>query len=133
MNAALLKGTALREVVRLFPGTSLGSLSRHRRNCLSGFPSSLELQKAPSRLAVFEAVMPSREEVAGGFANVRARFDELVEDAKARGQLSISVAALDGVRKTWADVARIAGHDRPGDTNVAVQRQHRPAGLDRGR
>ena len=44
----------------------------------------------------------------------------IVADAKAKGQLSISVAALDGLRKTWADTARLAGHDRPADTNIQV-------------
>ena len=74
----------------------------------------------PSRLAGIEAALPTREEVAGGFASIRSQLDGIVADAKARGQLSISVAALDGLRKAWADTARLAGHDRPADINVAV-------------
>ena len=61
------------------------------------------------------------EEVAGGFASVRRQLDEIVAVAKAKGQLSVSVAALDSLRKSWADVARLAGHDRPaGDTNIQL-------------
>lgn len=58
--------------------------------------------------------------MAGGFASIRSQLDGIVVDAKAKGQLSISVATLDGLRKTWADTARLAGHDRPADINVAV-------------
>ena len=37
------------------------------------------------------------------------------------GRLSVSVAALDSLRKSWADVARLAGHDRAvGDTNIQL-------------
>ena len=52
--------------------------------------------------------------------SIRSQLDGIVADAKAKGQLSISVAALDGLRKTWADTARLAGHDRPADTNIQV-------------
>ena len=52
--------------------------------------------------------------------HIRSQLDGIVADAKAKGQLSISVAALDGLRKTSADTARLAGHDRPADTNIQV-------------
>ena len=118
INRALLGGATLSEIARRY-GLALGSLHRHRSKCL-GLPTSQAVTAAPSRLAGIEAALPTREEVAGGFASIRSQLDGIVADAKAKGQLSISVAALDGLRKTWADTARLAGHDRPADTNIQV-------------
>ena len=118
INRALLGGATLSEIARRH-GLALGSLHRHRSKCL-GLPTSQAVTAAPSRLAGIEAALPTREEVAGGFASIRSQLDGIVADAKAKGQLSISVAALDGLRKTWADTARLAGHDRPADTNIQV-------------
>ena len=118
INRALLGGATLSEIARRY-GLALGSLHRHRSKCL-GLPTSQAVTAAPSRLAGIEAILPTREEVAGGFASIRWQLDTIVDAARAKGQLSISVAALDGLRKTWADTARLARHDRPADTNIQL-------------
>src|SRR3954469_6410988 len=118
INRALLGGATLSEIARRY-GLALGSVHRHRSKCL-GLPTSRAAIAAPSRLAGIEAALPTREEVAGGFASIRSQLDTIVDAARAKGQLSISVAALDGLRKTWADTARLAGHDRPVDTNIQL-------------
>src|SRR6478735_7291503 len=95
INRALLGGSTLSEIARRY-GLALGSLHRHRSKCL-GLPTSQAVTAAPSRLAGIEAALPTREEVAGGFASIRSQLDGIVADAKAKGQLSNSVAALDGL------------------------------------
>src|SRR6478672_6303412 len=59
INRALLGGATLSEAARLY-GLALGSLHRHRSNCL-GLPTSRAVTAAPSRLAGIEAAMPTRE------------------------------------------------------------------------
>ena len=66
INRALLGGATLSDMARRY-GLALGSLHRHRSNCL-GLPTSQSVTAAPSRLAGIEAALPTREEVAGGFA-----------------------------------------------------------------
>ena len=85
INRALLGGATLSETARRH-GLALGSLHRHRSKCL-GLPTSQAVTAAPSRLAGIEAVLPTREEVAGGFASIRSQLDGIVADAKAKGQL----------------------------------------------
>ena len=87
INRALLGGATLSETARRY-GLALGSLHRHRSKCL-GLPTSQAVTVAASRLAGIEAVLPTREEVAWGFASIRSQLDGIVADAKARGQLSI--------------------------------------------
>lgn len=130
INRALLGGATLSEIARRH-GLALGSLHRHRSNCLE-LPTSRAAVAAPSRLAGIEAVLPTREEVAGGFASIRSQLDAKVDAARAKGQLSISVAALDGLRKTWADTARLAGHDRPADLQVNVNTGRRSTSSSTG-
>ena len=67
INRALLGGATLSEIARRY-GLALGSLHRHRSKCL-GLPTSQAVTAAPSRLAGIEAALPTREEVAGGFAS----------------------------------------------------------------
>src|SRR3954453_21934817 len=89
INRALLGGATLSETARRH-GLALGSLHRHRSNCL-GLPTSKAVTAAPSRLAGIEAALPTRKEGAGAFAAIRSQLDRLVDAARAKGQLSISV------------------------------------------
>ena len=73
INRALLGGATLSEIARRY-GLALGSLHRHRSKCL-GLPTSQAVTAAPSRLAGIEAALPTREEVAGGFASIRSQLD----------------------------------------------------------
>ena len=118
LNKELLAGAPLVPTARKY-GIAQASLQRHRNKCLGALPIAAARQV--NTISVLQAALPSREEVAGGFASVRRQLDEIVDVARAKGQLSVSVAALDSLRKSWADVARLAGHDRPaGDTNIQL-------------
>jgi carbon monoxide dehydrogenase subunit G len=54
---------------------------------------------------------------------LRNRIDEIVAQAQQEGLLSIAIHGLNSIRQTLDSVARLAGHDRAGGTeiNVAVR------------
>ena len=82
INRALLGGATLSEIARRH-SLALGSLHRHRSKCL-GLPTSRAAIAAPSRLAGIEAALPTREEVAGGFALIRSQLDGIVDAPRPR-------------------------------------------------
>jgi len=98
------------------------SLHRHRANCLKLGPSQAIKQEA-ARGSAAVALLPSKEDLGGAYFELRDRIDQIVAQAQAEGSLKTALAGLNSIRHTLDSLARLAGHDRSGGTeiNVAVQ------------
>lgn len=97
------------------------SLHRHRKNCLR-LASSNAIMKETSRSTAALASLPSKEELNGGYVDLRVHIDEIVAQAKAEGSLQIALSGLNSLRHALDSQSRLAGFDRQGtEVNVAVQ------------
>jgi hypothetical protein len=125
---ALAKGETLLSIGNRF-GLSQAGLSRHTTSCLK--ISMEEARDARKKLrpqlphaaaatgqVIVDAILPTRENLIGRLERLSERVDELAETAKVEGRDGVALAGLSEIRKTIADIGRIAGIDRP---TVAVQ------------
>jgi hypothetical protein len=98
------------------------SLHRHRTNCLK-LGSSNRIMKEAARGSAAIALLPSKETLGAAYLDLRARIDEIVAQAEQQGSLAVAISGLNSVRHTLDSLARLAGYDRAGATqvNVAVQ------------
>lgn len=98
------------------------SLHRHRVNCLK-LGSSNALKKEAARGTAAVALLPSKETLSGAYSELRARIDQIVEQAQQQGSLNVAISGLNSIRQTLDSLARLAGHLQPasGQVNVAVQ------------
>ena len=57
------------------------------------------------------------------YFDLRDRIDQIVSQAEQQGSLTVALSGLNSVRHTLDSLARLAGHDRAGGSqvNVAVQ------------
>jgi len=103
-------------------GLTGSSVTRHRKNCL-GLASSNQIKKEAARGSAAVALLPSKENLSGAYADLQARIDEIVAQAQQEGSLSTAISGLNVIRQTIGDLARLAGHLQPANTqvNVAVQ------------
>ena len=69
------------------------------------------------------ALLPTKEALSGSYFELRERIDQIVAQVQQEGSLSVAVSGLNSIRQTLDSLARLAGHDRAGGTqvNVAVQ------------
>jgi hypothetical protein len=98
------------------------SLHRHRTNCLK-LSSASVIKKEAARGTAAVALLPSKETLGGAYFDLRDRIDQIVVQAEQQGSLKVALSGLNAVRQTLDSLARLAGHDRAGGTeiNVAVQ------------
>ena len=102
-------------------GVNPSSLHRHRANCL-GLSSSNAIMKEVSRGTAAVACLPSKDDLAGGYFQLRAQIDQIAKQAEEQGSLQIALSGYNSVRHTLDSLARLAGFDRQGaQVNVAVQ------------
>ena len=118
VNKDLIAGVTLSEVSRRY-SLPLGTIHRHRSKCI-GAPSSTQIAAASTKLAVLQATLPTRDELGSMYGGLRDQLAAIVDDARAKGQLLVSVNAIDAVRKNLDSTAKLAGYDRPTDTNIQV-------------
>ena len=118
VNKDLIAGVTLTEVSRRY-SLPLGTIHRHRSKCI-GAPSSTQIAAASTKLAVLQATLPTRDELGSMYGGLRDQLAAIVDDARAKGQLLVSVNAIDAVRKNLDSTAKLAGYDRPTDTNIQV-------------
>ena len=121
IDRRLAAGEPLAQVAHDY-GLNPSSLHRHRTNCLKlGSSNAIKKEAAQGTAAV--ALLPSKETLGGAYLDLRNRIDEIVARAQQEGSLSIAIHGLNSIRQTLDSVARLAGHDRAGGTeiNVAVQ------------
>ena len=99
------------------------SLHRHQTNCLK-LGSSNQIKKEAARgSAASRAVALERDISASAYGELRARIDQIVEQAQQQGSLNVAISGLNSIRQTLDSLARLAGHLQPASTqvNVAVQ------------
>jgi carbon monoxide dehydrogenase subunit G len=79
--------------------------------------------KDAARGSAAVALLPSKENLSGAYFELRARIDQIVEEAQAQGSLKVAISGLNSIRQTLDSLARLAGHLQPASTqvNVAVQ------------
>ena len=121
IDRRLAAGEPLKQVAQDY-GLNVSSLHRHRTNCLKlGSSNAIKKEAAQGTAAV--ALLPSKESLGGAYLDLRNRIDQIVAQAQQEGSLSVAVSGLNSLRQTLDSLARLAGHDRAGGTelNVAVQ------------
>jgi len=96
------------------------SLHRHRVNCL-GLGSSNAIMKEAARGDAAIALLPSKESLSGAYFDLRARIDQIVDQAEKQGSLAVAISGLNSLRQTLDSVARLAGYAGGAQVNVAVQ------------
>ena len=66
---------------------------------------------------------PQKKHSATHYLELRARIDQVVEQAQQQGSLNVAISGLNSIRQTLDSLARLAGHLQPAGTqvNVAVQ------------
>ena len=101
---------------------NLSSLHRHRTNCLK-LGSSNAIKKEAARGSAAVALLPSKETLSDHYLELRARIDQVVEQAQQQGSLNVAISGLNSIRQALDSLARLAGHLQPASTqvNVAVQ------------
>ena len=121
IDRRLAAGEPLAQVAHNY-GLNVSSLHRHRTNCLK-LASSNAIKKEAAQGTATVAPLPSNESLGGAYLELRNRIDQIVAQAQQEGSLSVAVSGLNSLRQTLDSLARLAGYDRAGGTevNVAVQ------------
>jgi carbon monoxide dehydrogenase subunit G len=65
--------------------------------------------------------LPSKETLSGAYFDLRARIDQIVDQAEKQGSLAVTISGLNSLRQTLDSVARLAGYAGGAQVNVAVQ------------
>lgn len=97
------------------------SLHRHRVNCLN-LSSSNATMKEIARGTAAVACLPSKDDLGSAYFDLRARIDQIVDQAQQQGSLQVALSGLNSIRQTLDSLSRLSGFDRQGtQVNVAVQ------------
>ncbi|MGB7012188.1 MAG: hypothetical protein WBD97_17525 [Pseudolabrys sp.] len=91
---------------------NVSSLHRHKTNCLK-LASSNQIMKDAARGSAAVALLPSKENLSGAYFELRARIDQIVEQAQEQGSLKVAISGLNSIRQTLDSLARLAGHSNP--------------------
>ena len=121
IDRRLAAGEPVAQVARDYD-LNLSSLHRHRTNCLK-LASSNQIKKDAARGSAAIELLPSKETLSGAYLELRARIDQVVEQAQQERSLNVAISGLNSIRQTLDSLARLAGHLQPASTqvNVAVQ------------
>ena len=121
IDRRLAGGEPVAQVARDYD-LNLSSLHRHKTNCLK-LASSNQIMKDAARGSAAVALLPSKENLSSAYFELRARIDQIVEQAQQQGSLNVAISGLNSIRQTLDSLARLAGHLQPAGTqvNVAVQ------------
>jgi hypothetical protein len=118
IDRRLAAGEPSKQIARDY-GLNPSSLHRHRVNCI-GLASSKDVMKEAARSTAALACLPTKEDLGSAYADLRARIDQVVEEARGAGSLAIALQGLNALRQSLDSLARIAGHDRPVTPQVTV-------------
>src|ERR1700750_242049 len=75
------------------------SLHRHRVNCL-GLSSSNAIIKQVARGTAAIACLPSKDDLNNAYFELRARIDQIVNQAEEQGSLAVAISGLNSMRHT---------------------------------
>jgi hypothetical protein len=101
-------------------GLSTSGLHRHRSNCLK-LASSNFIKKEAARGSAAIELLPSKETLGSAYFELRQRIDQIVAQAEQQGSLRVAISGLNSIRQTLDSLSRLAGYDRAGQIDVAVQ------------
>jgi hypothetical protein len=118
IDRRLAAGEPSKQIARDY-GLNPSSLHRHRVNCI-GLASSTKVMKEAARSTAALASLPSKEELGNAYSDLRARIDQVVDQARETGSLAIALQGLTALRQSLDSVARLAGHDRAVTSQVTV-------------
>ena len=121
IDRRLAGGEPVAQVARDYD-LNVSSLHRHKTNCLK-LASSNQIMKDAAQGSAAIALLPSKENLSSAYCELRARIDQIVEQAQQQGSLNVAISGLNSIRQTLDSLARLAGHLQPAGTqvNVAVQ------------
>ena len=121
IDRRLAAGEPVAQIARDYD-LAVSSLHRHRTNCLK-LGSSNAIKKEAARGSAAVALLPSKETLSDHYLELRARIDQVVEQAQQQGSLNVAISGLNSIRQALDSLARLAGHLQPASTqvNVAVQ------------
>src|SRR3954449_12524351 len=74
-------------------GLNASSLHRHRTNCLK-LSSSNAIMKEVARGTAAVACLPSKDNLSTAYFQLRARIDEIVDQAQQQGSLQVALSGL---------------------------------------
>ena len=122
IDRRLAAGEPVAQVARDYD-LNLSSLHRHRTNCLKLGSSNQIKKDGGPRQRRKSNLLPSKETLSSAYGELRARIDQIVEQAQEQGSLNVAISGLNSIRQTLDSLARLAGHLQPASTqvNVAVQ------------
>lgn len=78
--------------------------------------------KEAARATAAATCLPSRGELADGYAQLKARIDRIANQAEAEGSLKIALSGLNSIRQTLDSLSRLAGSEEA-DVNGAIHTQ----------
>ena len=90
IDRRLAAGEPVAQVARDYALTG-SSVHRHRANCLK-LGSSNDIKKEAARDSAAGALLPSKETLSSAYADLQARIDQIVEQAKQQGSLHIAIS-----------------------------------------
>lgn len=67
--------------------------------------------KEASRASVALASLPSRDQLGQAYGSLCTRIDEIVQEARGAGSLTIALQGLNALRQSLDSLARLAGHE----------------------
>src|SRR5215472_6211430 len=92
IDRRLANGEPVAQVARDFD-LNLSSLHRHRTNCLK-LGSSNQIKKDAARGSAAVALLPSKETLSGAYDELRARINQVVEQAQQERSLNVAISGL---------------------------------------
>ena len=92
---------------------SPSSLHRHRANCLN-LSSSNAIMKEVARGTAAVACLPSKDDLGSAYFDLRARIDQIVDQAQNQGSLQVALSGLNSIRQTLDSLSRLSGLRPPG-------------------
>ena len=101
------------------------SLHRHRSNCV-GLSSSNKIMKEVSRGTAAVACLPSKDDLSTAYFALRARIDQIVNQAEQQGSLPIALSGLNSIRQTLAVQTNVNLDLRQIAERVIVKFDHEP-------
>ncbi len=118
IDRRLASGEPLKRLAAEY-GLSHTNLRRHRDRCI-GLPASDVVMREASRATAALATLPSRDELGQAYGDLRARIDEIVQEARGAGSLAVALQGLTGIRQTLDSLAKLSIPTTPLPTQVTV-------------
>jgi hypothetical protein len=119
IDRRLANGEPVAQVARDYD-LNLSSLHRPKTNCLK-LASSNQIKKEAARGSAAIELLPSKETLGGAYLELRARIDQVVEQAQQQRSLNVAISGLNSVRQMLGGAPPTRQY--AGECGRTVQRQ----------